>query len=67
MQDLVSKNPLPSKPSKVLKQALQHLIPRVKGLDSGLDLAVEVTSIDYIHTYKFDLVSLSHDNHMSIK
>ena len=57
MQELVSKHPLPAKPAKVLKNTLKQLIPRVHGLDYGLDLAVEVTPIDYNHTYKFDLVS----------
>ena len=56
VQELLSKSPLPSKASKTLKQALAHLSPRVNGLDSGLDLAVEVSPIDYKHTYKYDLV-----------
>jgi len=46
----------PSKAVKALKQSLQQLVPRVAGMDSGLDLAVEVAPIDYIHTYKYDMV-----------
>ena len=56
-RELLSRHPLPSKPTKVLKQALSLLTPRVTGLDSGLDLAVEVSHIDYEATYKYDLVS----------
>lgn len=57
MQELLAKHPLPSKPSKALKQALNTLTPRVNGLDSGLDLAVEISHIDYEASYKYDLVS----------
>lgn len=64
VQELISKNPLPSKPSKVLKHALNLLTPRVNGLDSGLDLAVEVSHIDYQATYKYDLVSQITVSHM---
>ena len=65
MQELLAKHPMPSKASKVLKNALNTLTPRVNGLDSGLDLAVEISHIDYEATYKYDLVSPT-DCHMTV-
>lgn len=57
VQELLIKHPLPAKPSKTLRHALNALRPRVNGLDSGLDLAVEISHIDYKATHKYDLVS----------
>ena len=53
---MMSSHPPPVKATRVLKQSLQLLVPRVAGLDSGLDLAVEVAPIDYQHTHKYDMV-----------
>ena len=56
MQEMMGRHPPPSKAIKTLKQSLQQLVPKVAGMDSGLDLAVEVAPIDYNHTYKYDMV-----------
>lgn len=47
--------PLPSRPSRQLRQRLTQLRAKVVGLDTGLDLAVEVAPMDYTVTYKTDL------------
>ena len=52
---LLESKPLPSRPSKQLRQRLAQLRSKVVGLDTGLDLAVEVAPMEYTVTYKTDL------------
>ena len=52
---LLDNKPLPSRPSKQLRQRLAQLRSTVVGLDTGLDLAVEVAPMEYTVTYKTDL------------
>lgn len=47
--------PLPSRPSRLLRHRLSQLRSKVVGLDTGMDLAVEVAPMDYTVTYKTDL------------
>ena len=52
---LLDNKPLPSRPSKQLRHRLAQLRSKVVGLDTGLDLAVEVAPMEYTVTYKTDL------------
>ena len=52
---LLESKPLPSRPSRQLRQRLAQLRSKVVGLDTGLDLAVEVAPMEYRVTYKTDL------------
>lgn len=52
---MLESKPLPSRPSRQLRQRLAQLRSKVVGLDTGLDLAVEVAPMEYRVTYKTDL------------
>ena len=55
---MLESKPLPQRPSRQLRQRLSVLRSKVVGVDSKLDLAVEVAPMDYTLSYKTDLEAL---------
>ena len=55
---MLESKPLPQRPSRQLRKRLSVLRSKVVGVDSKLDLAVEVAPMDYTFSYKMDLEAL---------